>query len=171
MRQLLIILSILLHNYCFGQNLLSGKIIDYADKNQNISAYILLIDSKGNKVDEKFSDEFGIFQFKNINEGTYNVEINHVGYSKIIIQNIKINEDTDLCNLYIYEASQLWDGSEYKKCFFGLFKKKIKDVGGYKIGYLESNNKKGKVILNYFCNEEITGIFKNGILVIDYKFK
>jgi hypothetical protein len=168
MRRLLIILSVFLCFNCLGQYLLSGKIINYEEKSPNSSAYITLVNEEGRIVDAINPNEFGVFQFKSINEGTYKVEIYHVGFNTVIICNVQIKKDTDLCNLYIYEASQYWDESEYKYVFFGLFKKHVKDTGGYSIGYLESHTDNEQIVIDYFCDQQIIGIFKNGLLELDF---
>lgn len=172
MKQLIIIVYLFTRLNCFGQYSIEGKIIDWETKEPLPYTVIAIYNQDQNTPIKVInSDVSGNLYCDSLNVGTYKIEIFCVAYTRVVINQIKVNEDIDLCNISLCEGNYHWDGYQYKKIFFGLFKKKIKGIGGYNYGYLDKNSIDKKIILYYFCNQVIEGQYSDNVLTIDYKNK
>jgi len=156
---------------CFGQFSVRGKIIDFESKDPS-PATMTIYDSTTNKIIKELTiNDSGQFHCDSLIGGTYRIEFSFLGYDKVIINNLKIDSDIDLCNLFLYKSGYIWDGVVYKKVFFGLFRKEVKGTGGYNNGYLGTHTKDKKILLNYFCDQVVDGYYIDKVLTIDYKGK
>ena len=85
----LVLIAVLMPLQLFAQFSLSGKVIDKENHEALIGAHISLKELNLMTV----SDEFGNFNFKNIEKGTYTLEASYIGF-KIYETTINITKDS-----------------------------------------------------------------------------
>ncbi|NVN95367.1 MAG: carboxypeptidase regulatory-like domain-containing protein [Bacteroidetes bacterium] len=157
MRNQIVLLLLITSINCFGQFSLKGRIIDYKNKQPVNYASIIISNNKQEaKSKQIFTNSSGQFNCDSLSVGTYKIEINYIGYVHVVIKNIVLFGNVDLCDMFVYTSSFHSDGLHTTTVY---------------PGYLEKNSKYKRIKLKYFCNKMIKGKYYNNFLNIDYKRK
>lgn len=95
----LIILSSLIHARSFGQGVIRGSVID--EKSMPLASVTVRLDTANNSALYKVisTDRSGSFAFSNIPQGIYAIEIDLVGYNKVIKPGLIIGQTDTAINL------------------------------------------------------------------------
>lgn len=105
---------LIIHVNAYNQSGIKGLIQDSKGASLSYANILLLTASDSAFVKGEIADEDGIFEFKNIEKGTYFFKISMVGYSDNFSQQIKISGTGNLMDSgkYILEESNMLDAVE-----------------------------------------------------------
>jgi Ca-activated chloride channel homolog len=85
----LLVLVLLSASSCFASGTLNGTIIDSESRDQIPFARVQLLDGS-RPVSQTVTDINGKYEFRNIAEGLYIIEVNVIGYKRKLIPNVKV---------------------------------------------------------------------------------
>jgi hypothetical protein len=94
--------------FTYGQNVqVTGKILDANEKLAvDYASVVLLKSTDSTSAGFTFTDESGIFVFKNIDQGSYILQVFHAGF-KLVSQNVAVNgSDVNVPNIFLVPSSE-----------------------------------------------------------------
>jgi hypothetical protein len=166
MKNLICIILVVVSFNLYGQKSISGQLIDHRTKELLISSDLHIYKVINDSIDfvkVVNTNDLGQFLIDSIASGVYQIQVTISSYSQVIINNIELKDNIELCNVYLYEVGIEWSGNYIDENNIS------QRTGGYENGYLEKNGENNNVTLNYFCNDTITCNYHENILRIDYK--
>lgn len=158
LRNIVIIFLVLCSIQVYGQYTIKGEIKCYSSS-KNIGFASVIIDTSyhtyfkdRNYLGGTMTNQNGEFEVSNINEKNVNLILSYVGYSKLIVENINLNDSiNDIGDIYMFP--NLVDGRN--KCKVCPFKNKKKNRKEMRIKYSKDGDKihvkfmKNYVLINY----------------------
>lgn len=93
---LLLIVLISVHLSSYAGNTISGRIIDAIESTPLIGATATIFDSNGNIIIGIMADVEGRFTLKNVNNGSYTMQFQYLGYNEERIEITNLDRDVDM---------------------------------------------------------------------------
>lgn len=100
MKKILLLIGLIsVHLSSYAGNSISGRIIDAIESTPLIGATATIFDSNGNIIIGIMADVEGRFTLKNVNNGSYTMQFQYLGYNEARIEITNLDRDVDMGNI------------------------------------------------------------------------